>query len=63
MHSTRVTVIRLELTEPEAWRLLALLKRTAEQDRAERPYWQDLAGRLASRIYVVYTERRFNARL
>lgn len=61
MHSAGETVVRLELSEREAWRLLALLKRAAEQEQ-ERSYWLGLAGRLASGIYRVYTERNFNGR-
>lgn len=51
-------MVRLELSEREAWRLLALLKRTAE--REERSYWRGLADRLTDSICRDYAVRRFN---
>lgn len=57
---TLTTTVTIELSEAEAWRLLALIKREMnEAEPAWQPYWLRLGRLLARRIELRYVALRF----
>lgn len=53
--------ISIELSEHDAWQLVALIKREQEQSEpAFQPYWEKIAQALTSRIGSFYISQAFN---